>query len=60
MESGNFRMGKGSIVPMGKFQDSYLDVIVSNAGKPKRRIRVALDCGNAVPVPSGCRGSGKN
>ena len=51
MESGNFRMGKGSIVPMGKFQDSYLDVIVSNAGKPKRRIKVALDCGNAVPGP---------
>ena len=26
-------------------------MIVSNAGKPKRRIRVALDCGNAVPGP---------
>ena len=51
MESGKFRNGKGSIVPMGEFEDSYLDVIVSNAGRPKRRVRVALDCGNAVPGP---------
>ncbi len=51
MESGKFKQGKGSIVPMSEFEDSYLDVIVSNAGKPKRRVRVALDCGNAVPGP---------
>ena len=51
MESGKFRKGKGSIVPMGEFEDSYLDVIVSNAGRPKRRVRVALDCGNVVPGP---------
>lgn len=51
MESGEFREGKGNLIPTDGFQDLYLDVIMSNAGKPERQIRVALDCGNAVPGP---------
>ena len=51
MESGEFREGKGRLIPAGDFQDLYLDVIMSNVGTLKRPVKVALDCGNAVPGP---------
>ena len=46
-----FKEGNGSIGKMPNFEDEYLRIIVENAGVPKRKIKIAIDCGNAVPGP---------
>ena len=44
-----FKQGNGVVKDFSHFEDQYLDTIVSNAGKPRRKIKIAIDCGNAVP-----------
>ena len=46
-----FKEGNGSIEKMPNFEDEYLRIIVENAGVPKRKMKIAIDCGNAVPGP---------
>ena len=50
-DSGNFHSGSGTITEMPEFEQQVLQTIVENAGMPQRSIRVAIDCGNAVPGP---------
>tara|TARA_B100001175_G_scaffold317942_1_gene337966 strand:+ start:5055 stop:6446 length:1392 start_codon:yes stop_codon:yes gene_type:complete len=51
MERGEFRVGQGKILSADEFQNEYIETVVRNAGKPGRRVRIAIDCGNAVPGP---------
>ncbi len=46
-----FKQGNGIVKDYSQFEDKYLDTIVSNAGIPRRKIKIAIDCGNAVPGP---------
>lgn len=46
-----FKQGNGSIKKMLDFENEYLKIIVENAGVPKRKMKIAIDCGNAVPGP---------
>lgn len=46
-----FKQGNGSIKKMLDFENEYLEIIVENAGIPKRKMKIAIDCGNAVPGP---------
>ena len=46
-----FKQGNGSIKKMLDFENEYLGIIVENAGVPKRKMKIAIDCGNAVPGP---------
>ena len=46
-----FREGNGIVKDCSDFEKLYLETIVSNAGKPKRKMKIAIDCGNAVPGP---------
>ena len=50
-DSGEFKEGSGSVTELPDFQYQVLDTIVENSGKPQRPIRLAVDCGNAVPGP---------
>ena len=50
-DAGEFRRGSGSITEMPNFEEQVVETIVENAGKPQRSIRIAIDCGNAVPGP---------
>ncbi|MED5231355.1 MAG: phosphomannomutase/phosphoglucomutase [Candidatus Thermoplasmatota archaeon] len=50
-DSGDFRRGSGTITAMPEFEEQVLQIIVENAGMPQRPIRIAIDCGNAVPGP---------
>lgn len=50
-ESGEFHSGSGKITEMPAFEAQVLQTIVKNAGMPQRSIRIAIDCGNAVPGP---------
>ena len=50
-DSGKFRKGKGNYKLVENYEEQYMKSIVDSVGKPKRDIRVALDCGNAVPGP---------
>lgn len=50
-DSGNFHRGSGTITEMPEFEQQVLQIIVENAGMPQRSIRIAIDCGNAVPGP---------
>ena len=50
-DSGNFHRGSGTITEMPEFEQQVLQTIVENAGMPQRSIRIAIDCGNAVPGP---------
>lgn len=50
-DAGEFRSGSGSITEMPSFEEQVVETIVENAGKPQRSIRIAIDCGNAVPGP---------
>ena len=50
-DSGNFHSGSGTIAEMPEFEQQVLQTIVENAGMPQRSIRIAIDCGNAVPGP---------
>ena len=46
-----FEQGNGIVEDFSHFENQYLDTIVSNAGKPRRKMKIAIDCGNAVPGP---------
>ena len=46
-----FKEGSGSVKDFSDFENQYLETIVSNAGKPQRKMKIAIDCGNAVPGP---------
>jgi|TARA_A200000159_G_scaffold15305_1_gene12664 phosphomannomutase/phosphoglucomutase len=46
-----FKEGNGSVKDFSDFENQYLETIVSNAGKPQRKMKIAIDCGNAVPGP---------
>jgi phosphomannomutase/phosphoglucomutase len=46
-----FKQGNGVVKDFSHFENQYLDTIVSNAGIPRRKIKIAIDCGNAVPGP---------
>ena len=50
-DAGDFHSGSGTITEMPEFEEQVLQTIVENAGVPKRSIRIAIDCGNAVPGP---------
>ena len=50
-DSDNFRKGEGTYKLVDDYEENYLKTIVDSVGKPKRDIRVVLDCGNAVPGP---------
>ena len=50
-DSSDFHSGSGTITKMPEFEQQVLQTILENAGMPQRSIRVAIDCGNAVPGP---------
>ena len=50
-DAGEFHSGSGTITEMPEFEEQVLQIIVENAGMPQRSIRIAIDCGNAVPGP---------
>ena len=50
-EDGEFRTGDGSYQLMGDYEESYIESVVKSVGEPSRKVRVVLDCGNAVPGP---------
>ena len=54
-EAGEFREGEGTRLEVAGFEDHYIHTIVENAGSPARPVRVAVDCGNAVPGPLAIR-----
>ena len=49
--AGKFHSGSGTITEVPEFEEQVLQTILENAGMPQRLIRVAIDCGNAVPGP---------
>ena len=51
MERGDFIEGTGKLIDAQEFQRQYIERVIENVGKPGRKIRVAIDCGNAVPGP---------
>lgn len=54
-ESGDFRIGAGNYRSMDEYEDSYIEAIVDNIGILSRKVKVVLDCGNAVPGPLALR-----
>ncbi|MGB0329657.1 MAG: hypothetical protein ACPGCU_03455 [Candidatus Poseidoniaceae archaeon] len=48
---GNFREGKGEHIDH-PHEDAYLQAIVESTGTLARPVKVAVDCGNAVPGPA--------
>ncbi len=50
-DAGEFHSGSGTITEVPEFEEQVLQTILENAGMPQRSIRVAIDCGNAVPGP---------
>ena len=48
---GNFREGKGEHIDH-PHEDAYLQAIVKSTGRLARPVKVAVDCGNAVPGPA--------
>ncbi len=50
-DTGDFHSGSGTITEMPEFEEQVLQTILENAGMPQRSIRIAIDCGNAVPGP---------
>ena len=50
-DAGEYHTGQGNVTQLPDFEGQVLDTIVQNAGKPLRTIRIAIDCGNAVPGP---------
>ena len=48
--TGDFRKGEGAIVDR-PHMDAYLDAIIASTGPLARTVKVAVDCGNAVPGP---------
>ena len=49
--AGDFKDGNGDYVEH-PHEDSYLEAIVASCGKLSRPVKVAIDCGNAVPGPA--------
>jgi phosphomannomutase / phosphoglucomutase len=49
--AGNFKDGNGDYVEH-PHEDSYLEAIVASCGTLSRPVKVAIDCGNAVPGPA--------
>ena len=54
-EAGEFRTGAGDYRCMEEYEDSYIDAIVESVETPSRKVKVVLDCGNAVPGPLALR-----
>ena len=50
-DAGEFHSGAGTITEMPEFEEQVLQTVMENAGMPQRTIRIAIDCGNAVPGP---------
>ena len=48
---GNFREGKGEHIDH-PHEDTYLNAIIESTGTLARPVKVAVDCGNAVPGPA--------
>ncbi|DAC49438.1 MAG TPA: phosphomannomutase/phosphoglucomutase, partial [Candidatus Poseidoniales archaeon] len=48
--AGEFREGAGEIIEH-PHMDDYLDAIITSTGPLARNVKVAVDCGNAVPGP---------
>ena len=49
--NGDFSEGEGEVVDH-PHMDTYLDAIVASTGPLARPVKVAVDCGNAVPGPA--------
>ena len=49
--NGNFREGQGEHIDQ-PHEDTYLQAIVESTGRLARPVKVAVDCGNAVPGPA--------
>jgi phosphomannomutase/phosphoglucomutase len=49
--SGEFKNGLGEHIDH-PHEDNYLEAIVASTGKLARPVKVAVDCGNAVPGPA--------
>jgi len=54
-EAGEFRTGDGAYRSMDEYEDSYIESIVESVGAPSRKVKIVLDCGNAVPGPLALR-----
>ena len=48
-DAGEFHSGSGTITEMPEFEEQVLQTVMVNSGMPQRTIRIAIDCGNAVP-----------
>ena len=48
---GNFKEGIGELIEH-PHEDAYLEAIIASTGKLARPVKVAVDCGNAVPGPA--------
>ncbi len=48
---GNFRTGQGEHIDH-PHEDAYLNAIIESTGTLSRPVKVAVDCGNAVPGPA--------
>ncbi len=48
---GNFREGQGEHIDH-PHEDAYLQAIIESTGKLARPVKVAVECGNAVPGPA--------
>lgn len=49
--SGNFKQGDGEHID-SPHEENYLKAIIESTGKLSRPVKVAVDCGNAVPGPA--------
>ena len=49
--AGDFKEGSGEHIDH-PHEDTYLEAIVASTGKLARPVKVAVDCGNAVPGPA--------
>ena len=54
-ESGNFRQGNGQYQLMEEYEEDYISSIIDSVGELQRKIKIVLDCGNAVPGPLAIR-----
>ena len=50
-DNGDFKNGNGIIKNLADFENKYLETVVRNSGIPQRKMKIAIDCGNAVPGP---------
>lgn len=49
--TGEFIEGEGGVIDH-LHENTYLEAIIASAGMPARPVKVAVDCGNAVPGPA--------